>query len=199
MGEYLIAFILGGVAGIAIGLIVGRMGNSNADVVTKLNKELDEVKEKLKQQTEHFAESENMLHKIGTDLKDLYQHMSKNEISTLKEKFKGLVIEADAPVDEISHKAEEVGEEVKDAVEKVQDKVEEKATDLKEQAEEKIADVKEVVVEKSIDIQEKAADKVEEVKEKMTETVEDVKEKTDEVMDKVIDELKDSADAKDKK
>lgn len=73
-----------------------------------MNQELDAVKEKLKQQTEHFAESENMLHKIGTDLKDLYQHMSKNEISTLKEKFKGLVIDADAPVDGIGHKVEEM-------------------------------------------------------------------------------------------
>ena len=173
MGEYLIAFILGGVAGIVIGLIVGRMGNSNADVVAKLNKELDEVKEKLRQQTEHFAESENMLHKIGTDLKDLYQHMSKNEISTLKEKFKGLVIEADAQVDEIAHKAEAVAKDTKEAVKNVKDEVAEKTAEIKDKVEEKV----EVVKEKAKDAADQSKDE----------------------LDKVIDELADTTEKQDKK
>ena len=177
MGEYLIAFILGGVAGIVIGLIVGRMGNSNADVVAKLNKELDEVKEKLRQQTEHFAESENMLHKIGTDLKDLYQHMSKNEISTLKEKFKGLVIEADAQVDEIAHKTEDVVKEAKETVKNVKDEVVDKATDIKDKTEEKVEEIKEKVVDQA------------------TETTE----KTQNEVDKIIDELADNSEKKDQK
>ena len=198
MGEYLIAFIFGGVAGFIISLFIGRSSSANNELVAKLEAELTEVKEKLKQQTEHFAESENMLHKIGSDLKDLYQHMSKNEISTLKEKFKGLVIDADTELDELEHKAEDLVDELKD-----------KAEDLVEAAKDKVEDVKEAVEDKVEEIKEDIADhseehkaEVDEAAETIKDTAETAKEKTDEVTDEVKDQINSTIDElaeKDKK
>ena len=185
MGEYLVAFVLGGIAGIVIGLIVGRTGNSNNGVVEKLKQELDAVKNKLKEQTEHFAESENMLHKIGGDLKELYNHMSKNEMSTLKEKFKGLVIDADSKLDELAHKAEDAKDDLVEQASELKDKVSEVVQDVKddvkqsaEKADVAAEDVKEAsekVENDAVEVKDALEEKVDVAEEKINEKVESIK------------------------
>lgn len=216
MGAEVMFFILGGIAGVVIGYFVARSGvSANNEVMDKLKAELEVVKEKLKTQTEHFTESENLLHRLGTDLKDLYQHMSKNEISTLKEKFKGLVIDADAKVDEIGHKAKDAGQKVKETVEHArqiakeemaaaqeksedvkkaaQEKIEqaqEKIDEAQKDAKEKVANVADDVQDKASDVKDAAVDATQAAKEKISDAKDAVVEKATEAKDKVKDAVK---------
>lgn len=199
MGAEVMFFILGGIAGVVIGYFVARSGvSANNEVIDKLKAELEGVKEKLKTQTEHFTESENLLHRLGTDLKDLYQHMSKNEISTLKEKFKGLVIDADAKVDEIAHKAKEAGNKVKDAVEHAHETAKEevaaakeKSEDVKKAAQDKIEQAQVAIDDAQKDAKAHAEQTIEQAKEKAS----DVKDATKDATQTAKDHISDAKDA----
>lgn len=179
-----------GVAGIVIGLVVANIFRADVGTLNKVKAQLKEAEEKLKKQAEHFAESENMLHKLGTDLRDLYQHMSKNEISTLKERFKGLVIEADAHLDELAHETKAAGDAVEpeEAVENVDQVIDELAEETIGKVEEVVVDVESTENVEEVEAVEKPAEEMSEAEEKKeteVETSDEIKDKINETMDEL--------------
>ncbi len=123
-----VILVIVGIVGIIIGWILAKIANGQqSEEISKLKNELQSAEKKLKEQVEHFEASENIIHKLATDFKELYVHMKENDHSKLEEKVKGLIIDSENIAGNIAHKiveeAKTIEEEINDVINETAEKI----------------------------------------------------------------------------